>query len=146
MYLPTSVTENFLGLCAALGDIPNLPSEAREVAILATGAHFGAAYEIYAHERVAVKTTDLSQAQVNEIKAGRKPEGLSAGANVAYDMAKALLHGREGLDGAMWERAVKELGGKDGAQAIAQYVGVYAYTCILLNACDVPVPEGEKIK
>ena len=30
-----------------------LPKPVREVAILATGAHFGSRYEPYAHERVA---------------------------------------------------------------------------------------------
>lgn len=133
-------------MATAIADIPNLPSDARETAILATGAHYGSVYEIYAHERVAAKTTDLTQKQIDDIKAGKKPEGLSEAADVAYDMAKKLVHGRGGLEEGVWKKAVEKLGGKEGAQAVAQYVGLYAYTCVLLNACDVPVPEGEKIK
>lgn len=43
-----------------------------------------------------------------------------------------------------WDAVVKELGRK-GALALVHFVGMYAYTCILLNGCDVPLPEGENI-
>src|SRR6478672_2418050 len=36
-------------LVSALADKPSLPKSVREVAILVTGAHFKAAYELYAH-------------------------------------------------------------------------------------------------
>ena len=36
-------------LVRALADRPSLPKSVREVAILVTGAHFKAAYELYAH-------------------------------------------------------------------------------------------------
>jgi 4-carboxymuconolactone decarboxylase len=40
-------------LVQAVSASPTLPKPIREVAILVTGAKFGAAYEIYAHVRVA---------------------------------------------------------------------------------------------
>jgi hypothetical protein len=44
----------------------------------------------------------------------------------------------------IWDSVVREFG-KQGAMVLVHYCGLYAYTCILLNGCDVPLPEGEKI-
>jgi 4-carboxymuconolactone decarboxylase len=43
----------FWGSTQALTKAKRIPDAARQVAIIATGAHFGAAYEIYAHSAVA---------------------------------------------------------------------------------------------
>jgi 4-carboxymuconolactone decarboxylase len=44
----------------------------------------------------------------------------------------------------LWHGCVNEFG-RDGALALIHYVGLYAYTCVLLNGCDVALPEGETI-
>ncbi|KAK5118652.1 hypothetical protein LTR85_008117 [Meristemomyces frigidus] len=126
-----------------LATIPGLPAEAKETAILSTGAHFKAAYELYAHGNIAVKTTDLPQEQVEQICDGKKPEGLNEACSTAYDVAKYLSGTPGPLPQEMWDRSVKALG-RDGTLGLAHYVGMYAYTCIILNAMDAPVPkEGE---
>jgi hypothetical protein len=53
---------------SAFSAMPGLPAGSRETAILATGSHYQALYEIYAHERVALANTSLSKKQINMIK------------------------------------------------------------------------------
>lgn len=131
-------------LATELAKIPGLPQNARETAILATGSHYKAAYEIYAHERVAVKSTDLTQEQVDKIKTGTKPSNLDEKCSVAFDVAIELVTKPGPLSKQSWDKAEKTLG-KQGTLALIHYTGYYAYTCVLLNGCDVPVPDGEKI-
>lgn len=129
----------------AIGAIGGLPATARETTILATGSRYKAVYEIYAHERVAVATTALNQTQVDQIKMGKKPGDLDTAAAAAFDVAIALSNKAGPLDARLWEALVKEVG-KEGALACVHYVGVYAYTCVLLNACDIGVPDEEEVK
>jgi hypothetical protein len=50
---------------------------------------------------------------------------------------------RKGLLGKeRWEEAVWCFG-RGAAVELVQYVGLYAYTCVFLNGCDVQLP-GEK--
>jgi 4-carboxymuconolactone decarboxylase len=55
---------------------PSVPAAIREIAILVTGAHFKAPYEIYAHEIVA-KRKGLSDEKVAAIVEGRRPSDLT---------------------------------------------------------------------
>ncbi|KAN0122452.1 hypothetical protein V8E51_000778 [Hyaloscypha variabilis] len=64
---------------SAVSTMPGLPAAARETAILATGSHYQAPYEIYAHEHVALANTPLSKEQINMIKRGKKPKDLGKG-------------------------------------------------------------------
>ncbi|KAK5676867.1 hypothetical protein LTS10_010631 [Elasticomyces elasticus] len=53
-----------LGLLAKFSKLEGLSVEARETAILAVGSVFQASYELYAHTRIALKATPLSQEQL----------------------------------------------------------------------------------
>ncbi len=98
---------------SAVSGLPGLPASARETAILAVGPRYQAPYEIYAHERVALKNTSLTREQINAIKRWSEPERL-------------------GREGAL-------------ALALVQVCWLYGYTWVLLNGCDVRLPEGEKV-
>jgi 4-carboxymuconolactone decarboxylase len=63
-------------LTKALSAQSNLPDPARQVAILVTGAHFRAAYEIYAHVAVA-EHDKLPDAKLATIVAGQRPPDLT---------------------------------------------------------------------
>lgn len=128
----------------ALAKIPGLPQYAREVAILATGSHFKAAYEIYSHERIAIGT-ELKQDQIDKIKHGEKPGDLQEIGNVAFDVTMELLKKPGPLAEEKWKEAEKAFG-REGAMALVHYVGYYAYTSLLLNGLDIQLPEGESIK
>jgi 4-carboxymuconolactone decarboxylase len=79
-------------LTKALSTQSNLPDPARQVAILVTGAHFRAAYEIYAHVAVA-EHDKLPDAKLATIVAGQRPPDLTRDEAVAYDVAAALTGG-----------------------------------------------------
>ena len=131
----------YLDFASELGKIPGLPKKAREVAILVTGHVFDSRYELYSHERLAAET-GLSAIQIEAVKQGKKPSGVDAldeQCDLAFDMAMVLTVRRGPLSEEMWVRAETKLG-KTGAMALVQYVALYSYTCILLNAVDEPVP------
>ncbi|KAK3672937.1 hypothetical protein LTR78_007290 [Recurvomyces mirabilis] len=134
---------DFLSLVQSLGKLPGLSVEARETTILAVGAHFQAGYEMYAHSAIAGQATKLSQEAISSICKGEKLKDLDEDCAAAYDVAKYLASKPGALPQVLWERSVKALG-REGTVALVHYVGLYAYTCIVLNAMDAPVPkDGE---
>ena len=63
---------------------------------------------------------------------------------MAFDAAMALCEEKGPLKRELWHGCVNEFG-REGALALVHYVGLYAYTCVLLNGCDVGLPEGESV-
>lgn len=121
----------------ALIDNASLPKPAHEVAILVTGAAFGARYELYAHERVG-EAAGLSPSKVATIAAGQRPPDLTEEEQAAYDVAATLAAGRQ-LPATTFARAVAAFGEERTAELI-YLVGGYCLVSILLNAYDAPVP------
>jgi alkylhydroperoxidase family enzyme len=115
-----------------------LPDPVRQVAILVTGAHFRAAYQIYAHVAVAQRDC-LDDAKLATIVAGQRPADLTRAEAVAYDVAAALVGG--GVLPELTYRAAVEAFGADGAVELCYLVGLYCLVSVTLNAFDVPVPE-----
>ena len=134
------VGEHAVGLFGKLGRIPGFPADAKETAILTVGARYEAAYELYAHKNVAIKKAGMSKDVVEAIAKGEKPKGLNEGCDVAFDAASYLVSKPGPLPKELWDRSLKAFG-KEGTVALVHYVGAYAYTCVVLNAMDAPVPE-----
>lgn len=131
--------EHAMALYGKLAGIPGLPADAKEVAILTVGAHFQAAYELYAHVNVATKKVAMPADQVNAIAQGKRPDGMNEGCAVAYDAARHLCATPGPLPRALWENCLSAFG-KTGTVALVHYIGAYSYTCIILNGMDCPVP------
>lgn len=91
-----------------------------------------------------METTSLTKDQIIQIEKGEKPSDIDQQGSVAFDAAMELVRKPGPLGKEMWEKLMAEFG-QEGALALVHYVGVYAYTCVLLNGCDVPLPGGEKI-
>ena len=85
-------------LTKAMAFNPSLPPAVREIAILVTGAHFKAAYEIYAHV-IAAERKGLSDEKLATIVAGQRPVDLTKQEAVAYDFAAALVMEEEDTAG-----------------------------------------------
>ncbi|WP_149535474.1 carboxymuconolactone decarboxylase family protein [Siccirubricoccus phaeus] len=117
---------------------PTLPRRVREVAILVTGAHFRASYEIYAHV-IAAERRGLKDETLATLVAGQRPSDLTLEEACAYDVASALNRGGV-LSELNWRMAVQCFG-QDGATELVNLVGVYALVSVTLNGFDVPVPE-----
>ncbi|KAK3696004.1 hypothetical protein LTR37_018222 [Vermiconidia calcicola] len=135
--------EHAMALYGKLGKIPGLPADAKETAILTVGAHYQAGYELYAHTHVAHKVVGMPLAIVDAVSKGQKPDGLNEGCSVAFDVATHLTKTPGPLPRELWERSM-ECFGKEGTVALCHYVGAYAYTCVLLNAMDCPVPQQDE--
>jgi len=62
--------------------MPGLSKLAVQVVILVTGAHFNAAYELYAHAAVATQA-GLSDVQIATLSSGDLPKHLDAESTLA---------------------------------------------------------------
>lgn len=120
--------------------ISNLPARPREIAILVVGAHFQAAYELYAHENVALKATSLNKIEILRIRSMQKADSFTSADTIAFDVAVSLISCPGPLKASLYEEAVAKFG-HDATVALIHFVGFYAYLSILLNAFDEPVPE-----
>ena len=117
-----------------------LPDNVRQIAILVVGAHFDAAYEIYAHIAVA-EHEQMSAQRLATLVADLKPSDLSRDESVAYDLAYALSRGGT-LPEPIYRLAVATFG-QHGTNELIYLVGLYAMVSTTLNGFNVPVPERD---
>jgi 4-carboxymuconolactone decarboxylase len=117
-----------------------LPDRVRQVAILVTGAHFDAAYEIYAHIAVAEKD-EMDDATLATLVSGSRPSALTAEEGIGYDVAYALVNGGV-LPQPVYALAVSTFG-QHGANELIYLVGLYALVSMTLNGFNVPLPEKD---
>ena len=129
-----------LRFLAAIGTEARLPARVREVAILTVGAHFGARYEIYAHEIMAA-VAGLSDSQIASLAIGVCPTDLPSAETIAHHVADALARGQT-LPASTYARAVALLG-LDGVGELAFLIGGYCLISMTLNCFDSPVPDVE---
>lgn len=118
----------------------SLPDPVRQIAILVVGAHFKAAYELYAHIAVAERE-GMSAARLSTLVAGIRPNDLDDHEGCAYDVAFALTSGGI-LPEPCYTRAIK-LFGQHGAAELIHLVGLYCLVSMTLNGFNVTVPERE---
>jgi 4-carboxymuconolactone decarboxylase len=141
VYTP-NLLKNFFQLLVEVAKVPDLPAKSKETAILAVGSHFNAAYELYAHGRIAGTTRLLKDRQIESIKKGVKPGGddaLDEQCEVAFDCGLELAKGGVPLSESNWDRSQKVFGQK-GTAALIHYIAVYSSVCVLLNGVDASVP------
>ncbi len=117
-----------------------LPDNVRQIAILVVGAHFKAAYEIYAHIAVA-EHEGMKEARLATLVAGLKPADLSADEALGFDIAHALVGGST-LPEPLYRLSVATFG-QHGANELIYLVGLYCVVSVTLNGFNVPVPERE---
>ena len=122
----------------AVEAMPGLSKIAVQAVILVTGAHFNAAYEIYAHGAVGAQV-GLSDNQISTLSAGEIPADLDAESTLAAQVASRLVKGGV-LPGPLFKRAVSGLG-LDGFNHVVFLVGQYCLVSMTLNAFDIPAEE-----
>lgn len=127
-------------LTKAMSMEATLPDPVRQIAILVTGAHFDAAYELYAHIAVAEKD-GMSDMRLATLVSGSRPTDLSPEEGVGYDVAFALVNGGV-LPEPVYRLAVKTFG-QHGANELIYLVGLYCLVSMTLNGFNVPVPERD---
>ncbi|MDB5364605.1 MAG: hypothetical protein JWM77_532 [Rhodospirillales bacterium] len=118
----------------------SLQDNVRQVVILVIGAHFDAAYEIYAHIAVAERE-GMTPERLATLVAGLKPTDLSPEESIAFDVAYALSRGGP-LPEPLYRLSVATFG-QHGTNELIYLVGLYALVSTTLNGFNVPVPERE---
>jgi 4-carboxymuconolactone decarboxylase len=129
-------------LIEAVEAMPGLSQITKQVVTLVTGAHFNAAYELYAHSAVGA-IAGLSDAHLAALSAGEIPADLDADSVLAAQVAITLLKGGV-LPGPLFEHAMDRLG-RDGFNHVVFIVGQYCLVSVTLNAFDIsPLHRGLK--
>lgn len=123
----------------AVTALKRLPENAKQVALLVTGAKFRAAYELYAHAATAA-SEGMDTAKIATIAAGQRPTHLATEEACAYDVAAALVEGGV-LPEAVY-KAARDVFGQGALNELVFWVGIYAQVSITLNAFDVPSEEA----
>ena len=114
-----------------------VPSDVREVIVLAVAAEWRADYERYAHERAA-RAAGFTQAVIEAIGEGREPAGLDPRARAAYCLAVALVRDHD-VDDAVYGVALQTFG-EPVVVALVELIGQYLVTSALLTCFRVPAP------
>jgi len=117
-----------------------LPDSVRQIVILAVGAHFRSAYEIYAHTAVARARREISDARLATLAAGQPPSDLSELERAAYEVVAALLSGGP-LPEPTYQHALSQFGQK-GMNELIYLVGHYCFVSTTLNGFAIDVPES----
>ena len=131
-------TRVFLDAISTMGQ---LSDEVKQIAILAVGSRFKAAYEMYAHAAVGGRD-GLSAAKMAAVCAGQKPTDMTPQEATAFNVAMALLDG--GVLAAPTYNAARDELGQAALNELIQLIGLYSLVSITLNAYDVPTEEHEE--
>jgi 4-carboxymuconolactone decarboxylase len=116
----------------------SLSERVRQVVILAVGAVWGAAYELYAHS-AAARHCGIPDEAVRDLAAGTLPDTLGDDEKAAYRFTHRLSTGHR-VDDATFAQAQETFGDRGIADMIV-LAGTYHTVCGLLNAFDVPAPQ-----
>ena len=112
-----------------------LGSQLNEFVILLTSRHWSQSYEWSVHQPIALKA-GLSADIAKAIAEGRRPPGMSADQEIAYDFCSELLNNRAVSD-ATYARAVGRFGEK-GTIEMVSVVGYYSMIGLVLNVARTP--------
>jgi 4-carboxymuconolactone decarboxylase len=117
----------------------SLPHKLNELAILITGREWGAGFEWYAHEPLAIKA-GLEQGVADQLREGKRPEGMSEDEALVYDFCTQLLRQHQVSDAA-YQGVVSKFGER-GATDLIGVTGYYVIVSMTLNVAQVEPPEG----
>ena len=111
-----------------------------ELAILLVAREWTQDFEFGAHRKHALKA-GVSDAVVNAIIEGRRPEGLSDDEQIVWDFVTELMRTKRVSD-TTYGRAFAAFGER-GTIDLAGIVGYYSLLAMTMNVARVPPPDGE---
>jgi 4-carboxymuconolactone decarboxylase len=117
----------------------SLPRDVSEVVIIMTGRYWMAQYEWNSHKNAALQN-GVSPAIVDAIAAGKRPTGMPAEMEVAYNLIDELLTTHQATDATF--KAAKDRYGERGVVDIVGLSGWYGLVSMLLNVDRYPLPQG----
>jgi 4-carboxymuconolactone decarboxylase len=129
----------FLRFQALEEENSSLPPEVRQVVILAVGAVWGSAYELYAHSAVA-RSAGLPDSAVDALAAGEMPGQLPAAEQAAWRFTHQLTTQRR-VEQPVYDEAHVAFGAL-GITDVLSLISAYQTVCGMLNAFEIPAPES----
>src|ERR1041385_1658333 len=117
----------------------SLPRDVSEFAILLVSRRFTQQYEWYVHAADG-KTAGLSDAIIQAVADGRRPEGMSEGMEIVYEFSNELNDFHSVSD-----RTYARMVAKYGEQGMMDLVGLngyYSFISMVLNVGRTPLPAG----
>lgn len=117
----------------------SLPATARETVIIVTARYWMAQFEWQAHKRAALQA-GVSPAIVDAIATGRRPQGMDADVETAYNFIAELLKTKQVGDATF--AAAKARFGEKGVVDIMALSGWYTTVSMMLNVDEYPLANG----
>ena len=112
-----------------------------EFIILLTARQWTQQYEYNAHEPSALKA-GVKQDFIAAIAEGRRPAGMAADEEAAYDFCTELRQ-NQGVSDATYARAVTKFG-EQGVIDMTGLMGYYTTLAMIMNVARSPLAEGKK--
>ena len=131
------LTASRMGLYLRYGN--SLPRDVSEFAILLQSRRWSQVYEWYVHAPDA-KAAGLSDAVIQAVADGRRPEHLSEELQVVYDFCTELNEFHSVTDHTYARMVAKY--GEQGAVDLVGLNGYYALIAMVLNVARTPLPAG----
>jgi 4-carboxymuconolactone decarboxylase len=132
------ISGQFLAFQAAEEQNTSLTPRQRQVVILAVGAVWHSAYELFAHS-AAARTAGLPAETVRALAAGQMPGDLSAAEQAAWRFARQLTADRR-VDQPVYDQAQAAFSTRGIADMLC-LIGAYQTVCGILNAFEIPAPQ-----
>jgi len=110
-----------------------------EVAIITTAAHHRAEFAWFTHAPVA-REQGVSDAVIDAIREGRTPDFQRDEERIVHAVASQLASGSR-IDAPTYAEALVLLGNQ-GMVELVELCGFYALVSYVLNAFEVPLPQG----
>jgi 4-carboxymuconolactone decarboxylase len=133
----------FVAFQAAEEQNTSLTPRQRQVVILAVGAMWHSAYELYAHS-AAARTAGLPADTVRALAAGQLPGDLSAAEQAAWRFAGQLTADRRVLQ-PVYDQAQAAFSTRGIADMLC-LIGAYQTVCGILNAFEIPAPQTSQAR
>ena len=116
-----------------------IPPAIREIVILAVGVEWQSQYEIYAHT-VAARACGVSEDVIDAILNRRRSISGTEIEGAAYTFTRELVTTKH-IGEATYRKTSRALGIR-GVVDLVHLIGIYLTTSALLNAFNVPAPDG----
>lgn len=115
----------------------SLPKAVSEMVILMTARAWTQQFE-WGHHVVFALEAGLSQAVIDAVAEGRRPDGMSGAEEAAFEFTRELLANRRVSD-ATYARAKAEFG-EQGVVDMAAVSGYYTMLAMVMNVAQTPAP------
>jgi 4-carboxymuconolactone decarboxylase len=117
----------------------SLPRDVSEFAILLMSRRMTQQYEWYIHAADG-RTAGLSEATIQAVADGRRPENMSEGQEIVYEFSMELNDFHSVTD-----RTYARMVAKFGEQGVIDFIGLngyYSFISMVLNVARTPLPPG----